>query len=1622
MYFAVVEKQNSGFIDGWTTRYIALDTSRRYLYYSEVVKNPISLAPAEKYREGFRFEPKRALHRTSVSTSTTPTVTTTATPAAPTSTNATTAPAHVTFSAPNEGSPVLVSLSAEDAQLPSSQTQGGPERGSARSEGEVPWDLTDAPPHVVATCTFDGEPSHSPVDGRVVSMSGEAHDVVTPLGVCGTNVGALTPHTNEASGRRGAPTASGTSSGKGEGKDHTEKEKEEGGGWRRGCGMATTSPRAMHKGSIMATTPTGGKKNIKKKPLITPGLEACGSESSPPSLSDLDRSPAARSPSSEVQGNKKSVTRLGRTARQSTEGGGVEVSSLRRATESVPRRTTTTNAFASPPPSSCVSLSPSGGATSSRRINPHPTSQRATSFPPLAQSAPGNLSLHSLGQGILGGPIGRRSSTKVYKSPRSQKEKEEAGKGSLARRRAEGVEGNGDLAASEALPTTEDRSGTSRCSPGTFSHSGSSFSTAAATTSTMAAGSSPAPPGYGSVTPPVEGLQKEHRNGPLAAVEEAAAARPSLAHSIPSLPFASSSTSSSALAVPPEGGGGAAQGRSDAASPQEHRATSHPGLTPINTAIPSNIMNETPTVTPIATAQTPTHFTFSPGPRVGGGAGGVAGSSSSAVVTPPTSPSSPCIQSAIQGVKWKGKIKISCLFISSRQRTIVSPSQLYLLDISGVVREMALGEAPCDYLLCPSAALDHKPDLSPSRRHLLLKDPYRQLELYDSLRDQCLDRKRQRELAIARRKREEGSNYKPSEDEKAPPYGTIRSPVKKSDFLGFGAEKSLTFRFSCEYHYVRFLFVLTSVMGYDGKWPRPYRGFPPLDPRNQVSFAPLPTPHAYNLGKVEARYPYVYCFGNFLGRDLDGKLQISIKNCFMCITNDMVMPVRLAGTIPTWLRQCHIQECYYNTTATRPYIALISDAGEPDFIFSPSLPEMGTFLPDFQLSPNSQVQRLQYILYQCCFASVQARRVIVFKEAKENTIRSFIERVEAERGQPLELRYRLPSSAGQTICPEDHVNLREVWYSVGATNAEMDHNVVENSAVPLYDTNPNNAPISIEQLQLMRSLVEQERLEDELVGLALESVTSLSPAVAGGTSMGIVPGSFSRATVEEGGRGGGGLSSLAEGRSSTGRRARERSPSMEMRAGGGWGVPGTSPPAALGASWCPVPLQPQSARDTTATAAEATGLTPLSNPGNGSGGGGREGGGGGRGRTTRTGSIGGFAASVSLPLRAAPGRSLAASVPDDLEFMFSSSSSKSRFRRRRQHWMGTRTTNGPREGLRLQSSFGGIGEEGAGLPSLPPFAQSVGPTVSSLHRTRGVFSTAASSTTHVPIASIVRSRNDDPSAGNLVWSSQESEAGELRTAGGGRGFHAEDNGRRYSRGRSGPLRRGPEELAQDPNVLQLATSLLDHQAQEGEEVGQMQLEEGEDAAERYNEEDDVASFMESSEDVLYEDSDDEEDEENDEEERGVRYVYRQPGACYLPRSVVENTSTTELPSSKEDPSHHRSPGATRNHPPPATAPLLGDGLPSSTFSSSTFSSSLPHIGGGESCGDHSSSSSTPPKMKNVKRKACRTISPSALASDQIQETTAATKTTTHRMAATPNFRGRKSTNTTAYTRRGSLST
>lgn len=452
--------------------------------------------------------------------------------------------------------------------------------------------------------------------------------------------------------------------------------------------------------------------------------------------------------------------------------------------------------------------------------------------------------------------------------------------------------------------------------------------------------------------------------------------------------------------------------------------------------------------------------------------------------------------STIRRVRWKGKFKVSTIFPHALHRIIVSPQHLYQIDITGVSRPLAAGELPGLPLLCSSAGLHYTPtpfaELTREERELRFRDVYQLQDLSEAIRTNCFERWRERDLASARRQMSGEPN---PQESPTPLYGTLRSPIKRSEYLSLNAEKQHSFRFLSEYEYIRFLAVLMIVMGYDELGVSPFQGFSPIDPRNGIAFSPLPACAAYPLHKLEVCMPYVYVFGSLVGYDSSRRLQIQLKNAWLVITNDMVFVSRESGVAPTWAHQNAIHSCCFNAECHRPYIALLTDSGTPDLIFSPELRSMGTYLRDFPFHKGTAVEQCYHILYRCCHANVAPRRVITFQARPEKSIRDFVLALEQERGSdhPLELTLRIHQQP-EVACPIVPLELRRVYLSVYTAQTSLDVHAVHHAGLPLYDTTSAISglhPLTAEQLGMIRQLLAQHQLEGELVGIDLEGLASL---------------------------------------------------------------------------------------------------------------------------------------------------------------------------------------------------------------------------------------------------------------------------------------------------------------------------------------------------------------------------------------------------------------------------------------------------------------------------------------------------------------------------------------------------
>lgn len=72
-------------------------------------------------------------------------------------------------------------------------------------------------------------------------------------------------------------------------------------------------------------------------------------------------------------------------------------------------------------------------------------------------------------------------------------------------------------------------------------------------------------------------------------------------------------------------------------------------------------------------------------------------------------------------------------------------------------------------------------------------------------------------------------------------------------------------RFLSEYDYIRFLYCATSVLGQDKLTVKPYCGFPPFDPRNDLALNPLPPESWHFFRAMENDMMYLFMHGSVVG-------------------------------------------------------------------------------------------------------------------------------------------------------------------------------------------------------------------------------------------------------------------------------------------------------------------------------------------------------------------------------------------------------------------------------------------------------------------------------------------------------------------------------------------------------------------------------------------------------------------------------------------------------------------------------------------------------------------------------------------------------------------------------------
>lgn len=445
-----------------------------------------------------------------------------------------------------------------------------------------------------------------------------------------------------------------------------------------------------------------------------------------------------------------------------------------------------------------------------------------------------------------------------------------------------------------------------------------------------------------------------------------------------------------------------------------------------------------------------------------------------------STPSSPTVKTS--QVVWKKKIKIDAMTAVAKEHMFiledssVKERDLFQLEFSGETRTLASGETPA-----PGPLLAESADMTePLERdeESIVDDPNSLRELYDCLRDQFMSLRQERERADL------AQGIEPDPRTKMSRAHTLQSPRGKGEGAK-GSRIRFVIRMRNELEFRRFWFVVQTMLGYDKLCPRPYRGLPPYDPRNGVTFSWIPMCVWHTFNALDKAVIYTFVRGDLVGRSTTGELSVFLHGCYLCITHDMVMILRDTGNIPRWIRIQEVNEFYYNADAKFPYVAFISDAGAPDVCFIPQPPHYGAeAIKNF----NAKIEtlRIKHVMHETCFASVDIRRVIQIRNSPEKSVRAFVEHYERKNNCRLNFDVSVGYN-GVMSCPLPKEQLAAVWREVQQIYDSRDANTVSQSAIPLYRNNTNDPTLSAAQLQqLSRRMARERSTRNDIVGVSYE--------------------------------------------------------------------------------------------------------------------------------------------------------------------------------------------------------------------------------------------------------------------------------------------------------------------------------------------------------------------------------------------------------------------------------------------------------------------------------------------------------------------------------------------------------
>ncbi|CCW65524.1 unnamed protein product [Phytomonas sp. EM1] len=481
--------------------------------------------------------------------------------------------------------------------------------------------------------------------------------------------------------------------------------------------------------------------------------------------------------------------------------------------------------------------------------------------------------------------------------------------------------------------------------------------------------------------------------------------------------------------------------------------------------------------------------------------------------------------------RWEGKMKVFDIVPVATVRKFdlhdptLRENDFFQIKILGEGRRLLKDEVPpVGPLLCPSAGFTTLHPRCSLEDEDFIKDPHHLLELFEAIRDQFEEMEHER-----RRARRTGAAATPDPH----PTQTLKSPTNPPN--GGYPKKKITLRCREELEFRRFWFVLQSVLGYDKLMLRPYRGLPPYDPRNGVSFAHIPMLVWHTFKALDKAVFYVFTRGDLLGVGESNTLEVLLEGAYMCITHDMILFMRDTGNIPWWLRQHHISELYYRVgEGGEPFLAFLSDPPARDVIFIPRPPAYGA-RAIAGYDPRFDVKHAVRVMSDVCFASLDVRRAIRIGEVEDATAAAFVRRLageeragngEGERrrgeesraggggggggGRPLRAQGGGLLAQGVLSCPLPKEQLASVWEQVQA-ELRARSEIVRSAAIPITERNAREVCLSREQLTILASQLEEERERlDDIVGMPLERAQQMRPMIRRGS--GALPSSSSSPT------------------------------------------------------------------------------------------------------------------------------------------------------------------------------------------------------------------------------------------------------------------------------------------------------------------------------------------------------------------------------------------------------------------------------------------------------------------------------------------------------------------------------